>query len=190
MVDPITLGIGMGAFLFGYIAHSNNSNKACMQGIETMIEQNKEFVSLSSTIEILNRDIDTKNSLIAELEGEADHQQENINRLLQRAEYLRNSGELEKLEELAQTTKNLTHLKQTLSKVQVKQVERFNIGILISLVQNMYAYIHKEELDILGVQDLMTDFSDSGSDDKGDAFGGMSKKPSTPKLTGPTGPGV
>lgn len=187
MIEPITLGIGMGAFLFGYIAHTNNNNKSSIQSIDTMLEQNKEFVSLSSTIEILNRDIDTKNRLITELEGEADHKQENINRLLRRGDYISNSGVLEKFEELAQKTKNLTHLKQTLSKVQGKQVERFNIGILISLVQNMYEYIHKEKLDILGVQDLMTDFSDSGSDDKGDAFGGTSKKPSTPK---PTGPGV
>lgn len=43
MIDPITLtaGIGMGAFLLGYIAHSNNDNKSANQKIETMLDQNR-----------------------------------------------------------------------------------------------------------------------------------------------------
>lgn len=190
MIELITLGIGMGAFLFGYIAHSNNENKASTKSIDTMLEQNKELVSLSSTIEILNRDIDKKNGLIAELEGEASHQEENISRLLERANYVKNSGELEKLDELATVTKNLRKIKENLAKIQSRQVERFNISVLISLVQTQYEDIHGEELDLLGVQELMMDFSDSGSDEKGGSFGEMLKKPAKPKRTKRTTPGV
>ena len=191
IIEPLTLGIGAGVFLLGYIIIcSNNNNKSSTNSIDTMLENNKELISLSSTIEILNRDIDKKNNLIADLEGEADHQQENINTLLQRAEYIRTSGELEKLEVLANTTKNLTLIKQNLSKIQGKSAERFNMGVLISLVQTMYEHIHNEKLDIVGVQHLMIDFSDSDSDEKGDAFGGMSKKPSKVKPTKPRSPGV
>lgn len=187
MIEPITLGIGMGAFLFGYIAHSNNENKASTKSIDTMLEQNKELIYLSSTIELLNRDIDKKNNLIVELEGEAAHQQENVNRLKERANYVRNSGELEKLDELATTTKNLRRIKENLSKIQEKNAQRFNISVLISLVQTQYEYIHEEELDILGVQHLMEDFSDTDSDTTGGASGVMTKKASKAK---PTAPGV
>jgi len=192
MIDPITLtvGIGMGAFLLGYIAHSNNDNKSANKNIETMLEQNREVISLSSTIEILNRDMDKKNIRIAEMAEEINHQQENIDRLLQRADYVRNSGELQKLEELAQTTKNLRRIKENLSKIQGKNADRYNIGVLISLVQTQYEYIHNEELDMLGVQHLMEDFSDSGSDSKGDALGGMAQKQTRPKKIKPNTLGV
>lgn len=190
MIEPITFGIAMGAFLFGYIAHSNNENKASAKSMDTMLEQNKELVSLSSTIEILNRDIDKKNSLIAELEGEASHQEENISRLLERANYVRNSGELEKLDELATVTKNLRKIKENLAKIQSRQVERFNISVLISLVQTQYEDIHGEELDLLGVQDLMTGFSDSGTGGNGDSFGGMVKNPARSGRTKLRSPGV
>ena len=190
MIEPITLGIAMGAFLFGYIAHSNNINKTSTKSIDTLLDQNKELISLSSTIALLNRDIDKKNNLIVELEGEAAHQQENINRLKERANYVRNSGELEKLDELATTTKNLRRIKENLSKIQDKNAQRFNISVLISLVQTQYEHIHGDELDLLGVQHLMEDFSDTGSDTTGDAFGGMNKKPSKPISTKPRSPGV
>ena len=72
----------MGLFVLGYIAHSNNTHKATTKNVGTMLDQNKELVELSSTIEILNRDIDKKNSQIEDLKGEAAHQQENVNRLL------------------------------------------------------------------------------------------------------------
>ena len=190
MIEPITFGIGMGAFLLGYIAHSNNTNKSSMKSIETMIEQNKELITLSASIELLNRDIAKKNSLIEDLQAEAAHQQENINRLLERADYIRNSGELQKLEELAQTTKNLRHIKENLSKVQGKNANRYNISILISLVQTQYEYIHGEELDLLGVQHLMEDFSDSGSNTGSGTFGAMDNKPIKPNKTKPNTPGV
>ncbi len=190
MIEPITFGIGMGAFLLGYIAHSNNTHKASTKSMETMLEQNKEVITLSSTLEILNRDIERKNNLIAELEGEASHQQDNINRLLERADYIRNSGELEKLDELAKTTKNLRRIKENLSKIQGRNVDRFNIGVLISIVQTLHDYIYNEELDLLGVQQLMEDFSDTGSDAGGDVFGEMNKKKSKTKPIEPENSGV
>ncbi len=190
MIEPITLGIGMGLFVLGYIAHSNNTHKATTKNIETILDQNKELVELSSTIEFLNRDIDKKNSQIEDLKGEADQQQENINRLLERADYVRNSGELEKLDELATTTKNLRRIKENLSKIQSKNADRFNISVLISLVQTQYEYIYGEELDLLGVQHLMEDFSDSGSNTGSGTSGAMGNKPAKPNKTKPYTPGV
>ena len=190
MIDPFTLGIGAATFLFGYITSSNRDYKSSMNSIDTMLENNKEFISIISTIEILNRDIDKKNNLIADLEGEADHQQNNINKLIERADYVRNSGELEKLEELAKINKNITLIKENLLKIQKKDTNRFNLTTLISLVQTMYEHIHGEELDIEGVQHLMLDFTDSSSDSEGSGtFGSMSNKPVTPKTKSRT-PGI
>ena len=184
IIEPITLGIGMGVFLLGYIAHSNHSNKSSLNKIDTMLEQNKNLVTLSSTIEILNRDIDKKNNQIEDLQGEVSHQEENINTLLERADYIRNSGELGQLEELAQVSKNLKQLKGILTKFQNKNTDIYNKGILVALIQNMYKHIHKEAIDLNGVKDLIIDFDDYGSDDKGDAFGSMSSnKPPKPKST-------
>ena len=184
IIEPITLGIGVGVFLLGYIAHSNHSKKSSLNEIDTMLEQNKNIVTLSSTIEILNRDIDKKNNQIADLQGEVSHQEENINTLLERADYIRNSGELGKLEELAQVSKNLKQLKGILTKFQKSNTDIFNKGVLVSLVQNMYKDIHNEALDLEGVKYLMNDFADSDSDDKGGAAGGMnSNKSPKPKST-------
>lgn len=181
MIDPITLtvGIGMGAFLLGYIAHSNNTHKASTKSIDTMLDQNREVITLSSTIEILNRDIDKKNIRIAELAEEINHQRENIDRLIQRAEYVRNSAELEKLDELAKTTKNLRRIKENLSKIQGKNAEKFNTGVLITIVQTLHEHIYDKELDLLGVQELIATFSDCDNSSSGGSSGSgvMDNKP-------------
>lgn len=161
MIDPISIGIGIGAFLIGHVSHKHKNNTMTLQTLETMLEHNKELSPLALAIDFLNKDIENKNSFISELEEEVSHQQENINRLLKRAEYIRNSGELEKLEALAQTTKNLNHLKQILSKFQKKEEERFNMGVLIALVQDLYREIYGIDLNVSGVESLMMEFTDS-----------------------------
>jgi septal ring factor EnvC (AmiA/AmiB activator) len=186
IIEPLTLGIGTGLFLLGYIAKSNNDNKSSLAKVDAMLEQNKNLIELSSTIEILNRDIDRKNNHISDLTGEISHQEENINTLIERADYVRNSGELEKLEELAQVSKNLKQLKGVLTKFQRSNTDVFNKGVLISLVQNLYEYIHKEEIDMEGIKYLMSDFTDSERDEKGDSFGGMNNNKAPKAKSTPT----
>ena len=184
IIEPITFGIGVGTFLFGYAMHSSNKSKSSIDEIDTMLEQNKNLVTLSSTIEILNRDIDKKNDEISDLEAEVSHQEENINILIERADYIRNSGELEKLEELAQASKNLKQIKEILTKFQKSNTDIFNKGVLVSLVQNMYEHIHNEVLNLEDVKKLIMDFTDSEDDGKGGTSGGKnSNKPLKPKST-------
>jgi hypothetical protein len=188
MIEPLTLGIGVGAFLFGYTIHSSSNSKSTTQEIDTMLEQNKHIVDLSTTIETLNKDISTKHSHISDLQGEAQEEEENIVRLKTRADYLQNNSKPTNTTKLSKQDKNILLIKESLVKIQNNQVNRFNIGILVSMVRDMYEEIYKEKIDPIGVQKLMDEFIDSDSSGS-DSFGKMKHKPSIPKTTKKSGPG-
>ena len=187
MIEPLTLGIGVGAFLFGYTMHSSNNNKSSIEEIDTLLEQNKHIVDLSTTIETLNKDISKKHNHISDLQGEVQHHEENIEQLKTRAAYMKNSVEIIKTPEQSKKDKNILLIKETLSKIQNNQTSRFNIGILVSMIRDMYEELYNEKIDPIGVQELMDDFIDSDSSGS-DSFGKMKHKPPMPKTTRQTGP--
>lgn len=169
MIDPILFALG--GLVFGYVVSDNNKKQNTLFTMEKLINQNKEFVELNSTLEILNKEIDSKKSNIVELEAMIIQREEEIQRLLQRAEFLRNSGELQKFEQLSQLHKNLKHIKENLNIIQKKHKHRFNIGVLVCLVQELYEELNDRELDILGVQELMEEYSDNNKSSSGGSFG-------------------
>jgi uncharacterized protein YjgD (DUF1641 family) len=190
MIEPITLGLIGSAFFLGGLLTSNHTTKQTLHThqkmlneFELLLETNKHFGEKTTAMEILNREIAKKEEVIHELEADIHTQEETIKRLMQRAQYLRESGELQQYDQLLQMTKNLNTIKANLDKVQEKHVHRFNISTLISLVMALYEDLHQEELDLLGVQQLMEEYSMNQNKEGsgGDTFGEHTHTPPKPK---------
>lgn len=181
ITEPILYALG--GLVFGYLISSNNSGKDILSTIDTFLTQNQQFGELSSSIEILNRDIDSKQEYLTELDGEIAERQESINRLIQRAEHLKNSGELQQLDDLYQKTQQLNHLKEILSKLNKKNEHKFNLGVLIAIVQELYEELHHKELDLIEVQYMIEEYLEHN--DSSDTFGEQRQvmQPPKPKRT-------
>jgi len=184
MIEPLTLGIGIGAFLLGHIAHSTNSNKSTIQNIDSIMENHKASIASTSTLEVLDREINHKEEAITELSHDIIEKNEQIKNLLNRADYIRNSGELAKLEELSQVSQNLKLIKEYLAKKQNAHPNKFKEAVLIAIVKDLYKKKYNIDLDTHSLEKYMNDFADieekedSGS---GGSFGGMKNTLSKPK---------
>jgi hypothetical protein len=153
------------------------------EAVSTLIQQNKEFVHISTSIEIMKREIAEKEEHISSLDGEIDQREDIIARLLQRAEYVRNTGDLAKYEEIANKVSQLNSLKETLGKIKKQHEDKFNIGIMVQIIQDLFYDLHQEELDILGVSLMVREYWEGQEEDEGSDEGGKKDelKPTPPK---------
>jgi hypothetical protein len=178
MIEQIYLYL-IGGFILGLILRTTNKQNEMdkyLSKIEILINNNTDVIDLSSTISNLAIDIDNKKEILLELEAELENSQLAINRNMDRIEYLKNSGELKKLESLNQTVQNLNSIKSNLVSIQKKKEYRFNVAVLVSIVQELFEELYNEELDLLGVQDLMRAYSDIDIEEDVSSSGSSDKK--------------
>jgi hypothetical protein len=159
----------IGVLMMNWWKDTKHSNER--EAVSTLIQQNKEFVHISTSIEIMRREIAEKEEYLSSLDGEIDQREEIITRLLQRADYIRNHGDLAKYEEVAAKVSQLNSLKETLGKIKKQHEDKFNIGIMVQIIQDLFYDLNQEELDILGVSLMVREYWEGQETDE-DSEGG------------------
>ena len=126
------------SMIAGLILGIVSSPKNLLSDVFRLLQIQIEVNEAVKTLHILNSEIEVKNHTIETQKLSIDELDDVQAQLQERIQYIQQSGELAKLEQMREEAAKLQKLHETLKQIGAKHEQRFNIASLINFIQNLW----------------------------------------------------